>query len=233
MKMKKQLLLVLLLLAASVTGALAQDQPGIVMPSKSKGKAKAAGATKKGKANPNAPIVIKKENADEDAPPIIVSKMKLKNPVIVYYEQAPPGKVVQQLIMDEEHLALLRYLTPDELVMRREVYVDGVGNLGLPGTDEKKFRLLGTSLIADDERKPAGDGRSTYSRLKVPSPGDLYVVRESAEEYRHFVKGPQKQGSLLDFQVNGLPGVDSVRAVYTLRRMDSAERGAGSGSTIR
>ena len=230
--MKKQLLLVLLLLAATLTGAMAQDQTGIVMPSDSKGKK--GGQTSKGKkANTNAPILIKKANADEDAPPILVSKMRLKNPVIVYYEQAPPGKVVQQLIMDEEHLALLRYLSPDELVMRREIFVDGVGNLGLPGTDETKYRLLGTSLIADNERKPAGDGRSTYSRLKVPSPGDLYVVRESAEEYRHYVKGPQKQGSLLDFQVNGLPGVDSVRAVYSLRRMDSAERGAGSGSTIR
>jgi hypothetical protein len=58
-------------------------------------------------------------------------------------------------------------------------------------------------------------------------------VRESAEEYRHFVKGPQKKGSLLDFQVNGLPGVDSVRAVYTLRSMEKAERGAGAGQTIR
>ncbi|GAA4355422.1 hypothetical protein GCM10023185_18240 [Hymenobacter saemangeumensis] len=222
----------LLVLAASIGNAVAQDQPGIVMPSKSKGKTKTEQGKGKGK-NANGPIIIRKENADEDAPPIIVSKTKLKNPVIVYYEQAPPGKVVQQLIMDEEHLALLRYLGPEELVMRREVYVDGVGNLGLPGTDEKKFRLLGTSLIADDVRKPAGDGRSTYSKLRVPSPGELYVVRESAEEYRHFVKGPQKQGSLLDFQVNGLPGVDSVRAVYTLRRMDSAERGAGSGSTIR
>jgi hypothetical protein len=87
--------------------------------------------------------------------------------------------------------------------------------------------------VAEEERRPAGDGRSTYSRLKVPSPGELYVVRESAEEYRHFVKGPQKKGSLLDFQVNGLPGVDSVRAVYTLRSMEKAERGAGSGQTIR
>jgi hypothetical protein len=232
--MKKQLLLVMLLLAATLTGALAQDQPGFSMPAKSKSKAKSSsGAKGKGKTNPNAPIIIKGNTNDEDAPPIMVSKMKLKNPIIVYYEQAPPGKVVQQLIMDEEHLALLRYLSPDQLVMRREIYVDGVGNLGLPGTDEKKYRLLGTSIIADTERKPAGDGRSTFSKLKVPTPGELYVVRESAEEYRHFVKGPQKQGSLLDFQVNGLPGVDSVRAVYTLRRMDSAERGAGSGSTIR
>lgn len=232
MFMKKHLLLVALFFAASLTEVLAQDQPGFTMPSKSKSKSKtAAGA--KSKSKTNGPIVIRKGDPDDDVPPIIVSRLRMKNPIIVYYEQAPPGKAVQQLIMEEDHLALLRYLSPDQLVMRREIYVDGVGNLGLPGTDEKKYRLLGTSLIADTERKPAGDGRSTYSKLKIPSPGELYVVRESAEEYRHFVKGQQKQGSLLDFQVNGLPGVDSVRAVYTLRRMDSAERGAGSGSTIR
>ncbi|MDO7876114.1 hypothetical protein Q5H93_15325 [Hymenobacter sp. ASUV-10] len=230
--MKKHLLLVALFFAASFSEVLAQDQPGFTMPSKSKTKSKtAAGA--KSKSKTNAPIVIKKGDPDDDVPPIIVSRLRMKNPIIVYYEQAPPGKAVQQLIMEEDHLALLRYLSPDQLVSRREVYVDGVGNLGLPGTDEKKYRLLGTNLIADPERKPAGDGRSTYSKLKIPSPGELFVVRESAEEYRHFVKGPQKQGALLDFQVNALPGVDSVRAVYTLRRMDSAERGAGSGSTIR
>jgi hypothetical protein len=67
----------------------------------------------------------------------------------------------------------------------------------------------------------------------VPSSGFLYVVRESAEEYRHFVKGPQKKGAMLDFQVNGLPGIDSVRAAYTLRKTDAAERGAGTGETIR
>jgi len=232
MFMKKHLLLAALFFAASLTEVLAQDQPGFTMPSKSKTKSKtAAGA--KSKSKTNAPIIIKKGDADDDVPPIIVSRLRMKNPIIVYYEQAPPGKAVQQLIMEEDHLALLRYLSPDQLVMRREIYVDGVGNLGLPGTDEKKYRLLGTNLIADEERKPAGDGRSTYSKLKIPSPGELFVVRESAEEYRHFVKGPQKQGALLDFQVNALPGVDSVRAVYTLRRMDSAERGAGSGSTIR
>jgi hypothetical protein len=230
--MKKHLLLVALFFAASLTQALAQDQPGLTMPSKSKSKSKtAAGA--KSKSKTSGPIIIKKGDPEDDVPPIIVSRLRMKNPIIVYYEQAPPGKAVQQLIMEEDHLALLRYLSPDQLVMRREIYVDGVGNLGLPGTDEKKYRLLGTSLIADPERKPAGDGRSTYSKLKIPSPGELYVVRESAEEYRHFIKGPQKQGALLDFQVNALPGVDSVRAVYTLRRMETAERGAGSGSTIR
>jgi hypothetical protein len=54
-----------------------------------------------------------------------------------------------------------------------------------------------------------------------------------AEAYRHFVKGPQKKGAMLDFQVNGLPGIDSVRAAYTLRKTDAAERGAGTGETIR
>ncbi|HEX8506300.1 MAG TPA: hypothetical protein VF630_13110, partial [Hymenobacter sp.] len=87
--------------------------------------------------------------------------------------------------------------------------------------------------VAEETRRPAGDGRSTFSRLKMPSSSVLYVVRESAEEYRHFVKGPQKKGALLDFQANGLPGVDSVRAVYTLRKMDASERGAGTGETIR
>jgi hypothetical protein len=230
--MKKHLLLVALFFAAALTEALAQDQPGFTMPSKSKSKSKSSSGSKS-KSKASGPILIKNANGDDDVPPIVVSKVRLKNPIIVYYEQAPPGKVVQQLIMDEEHLALLRYLSPDQLVMRREIFVDGIGNLGLPGTDETKYRLSGTSLIAEDDRKPAGDGRSTFSRLKVPAPGELFVVRESAEEYRHFVKGPQKQGALLDFQVNGLPGVDSVRAVYTLRRMESAERGAGSGSTIR
>ena len=121
----------------------------------------------------------------------------------------------------------------EKLRSRREVFVDGLGNLVLPGSDATKFRLVGTSMVAEDTRRPAGDGRSTFSRLKVPSSGFLYVVRESAEEYRHFVKGPQKKGALLDFQANGLPGVDSVRAVYTLRKTDASERGAGTGETIR
>jgi hypothetical protein len=67
----------------------------------------------------------------------------------------------------------------------------------------------------------------------VPSSGLLYVVLEPAEEYRHFVKGPQKKGAALDFHANGLPGIDSVRAVYTLRKTSESERGAGTGETIR
>ncbi|WP_210519332.1 hypothetical protein [Hymenobacter terricola] len=233
--MKKHLLLVSLLLAASMASAVAQSRPGTRKPvPKSKGRV-APGAKGSVKAPPvYSTIVTQGDNSDEDVKlPVLVSKVKLKKPVLVYYEEAAPGKSVQQLIMAEENLGLLKTLDLEHLMTRREVFVDGLGNRPLPGSDVNKYRLLGTSAVAEETRRPAGDGRSFYSRLKVPSSGVLYVVLESAEEYRHFVKGPQKKGSLLDFQSNGLPGVDSVRAVYTLRKMDSAERGAGSGETIR
>ena len=202
---------------------------------KSKSKAGARPAAK-GKTAPKvfAPLGAIRTEGDEDAPPPrVIRKVKIDNPVLVFYRQAPPGRAAQQLIMDEEDLSLLRYLTPEQLVGRREVLVDGLGNLGLPGTDEKKYRLVGTSHLATSERQLAGDGQSSYVKMKIPSPGFLYVVLEAAEDYRHFVRSPQKEGSMLDFQTNALPGVDSVRAVYTLRRIDSAERGAGSGETIR
>lgn len=235
--MKKHVLLVALLLLGTVAGALAQSRPS---PRKlaPKGKRKPAPGVR-GAARPlpvYAPITTKRAGtgADEDAPPAtFVGKMKLKNPVLVFYEQAAPGKAVQQLIMSEDNLGLLKALDLEQLMSRREVFVDGLGNLALPGSDVTKYRLLGTSAVAEATLRPVGDGRSFYSRLKVPASGTLYVVRESAEEYRHFVKGPQTKGAVLDFQANGLPGVDSVRAVYTLRKMDPAERGAGSGETIR
>jgi hypothetical protein len=233
--MKKHLLLIILLLAATLATAVAQSRPSPRKPApKSNGR-----ATPGTKGSPNAPpvyspIVTQRAADNEDAPPAtLVLKMKLKKPVLVYYEEPAPGKSVQQLIMSEENLGLLKTLDLEHLMSRREVFVDGLGNMPLPGSDAAKYRLLGTSAVAETTRRPVGDGRSYFSRLKVPSSGTLYVVRESAEEYRHFVKGPQKKGSLLDFQSNGLPGVDSVRAVYTLRKMDSAERGAGSGETIR
>ena len=208
--MKKHVLLIALLLAASVSGAVARWRSGSGKP--------AVGLLE----------------SDQDGPaPLYVGKIKLKKPVIVFYEEAAPGKSVQQIIMSEENLGLLKTLDLEHLMMRREVFVDGLGNRALPGSDATKYRLLGTSAVAENTRRPAGDGRSFYSRLKVPASGILYVVRESAEEYRHFVKGPQKKGSFLDFQSNGLPGLDSVRAVYTLRKTDSSERGAGTGETIR
>lgn len=234
--MKKHILLIVLLLAVTLASAVAQSRPGSRKPVPSKGKGKTAPGTK---GSPKAPpvystITTQQAGNDEDAPlPISVGKIKLKKPVLVYYEEPAPGKSVQQLIMSEENLGLLKTLDLEQLMTRREVFVDGLGNLALPGSDVNKYRLLGTSAVAEENRRPAGDGRSFYSRLKVSSSAFLYVVRESAEEYRHFVKGPQKKGSFLDFQANGLPGVDSVRAVYTLRKMDSAERGAGSGETIR
>jgi hypothetical protein len=169
---------------------------------------------------------------DEEKPQIYIGRVKLKKPIIVFYQQPPPSKSVQQYVMDEDQLNLVRTLTPEELAERREIFVDGLGNLELPGTDAKKFRLLGPSVVADNSRQPVGDGRSTYAKLKVPGSGELYVVRESAEEYRHFIKGPQRQGAMLDFQANGLPGVDSVRAIYTLRKVDSSEQ-TGMGATIR
>ncbi|MBJ6109576.1 hypothetical protein JAO73_11165 [Hymenobacter sp. BT523] len=231
--MKKHLLLIALLLVTSGLSASAQSRPGSRKPAP-KGKTKQPA----GKAAPKPPPVYSpiqsQSNGDEPtAQPIVVNKVKLKKPVLVYYEEPAPGKSVQQLIMSEENLGLLKTLDLEHLMMRREVFVDGLGNLALPGSDVTKYRLLGTSAVAEDTRRPVGDGRNFYSRLKVPSSGYLYVVLESAEEYRHFVKGPQKKGSFLDFQANGLPGVDSVRAVYTLRKMEAAERGAGSGETIR
>ena len=174
---------------------------------------------------------------EEDKAPLVISKVKIKDPVLVFYQQAAPDNAVQQLLMDEKSLPLLKTIPLEELVARREVFIDGLGNYDPPkngGTDAQKYRLTGVSQLASSEkRRPAPDGRSTYARLKVPSPGDLYVVRESAEDYRHFVSGPQKKGSRIDFSVNALPGVDSVRAIYTLRKIDASERGAGSGDIIR
>ncbi|MDB5268484.1 MAG: hypothetical protein JWP58_1524 [Hymenobacter sp.] len=233
--MKKHLPLLALLLAGTVTGAAAQSRPGTRKPApKSAGKP-APGVRGVVKPPPvYTPITTQRATDSEDAPPpTVVSKLKLKKPVLVYYEEPAPGKTVQQLIMSEENLTLLKTLDLEHLMSRREVFVDGLGNLTPPGADVAKYRLLGTSAVAETTRRPAGDGRSFFSRLKVPSPGILYVVRESAEEYRHFVKGPQKKGALLDFQANGLPGIDSVRAVYTLRKTEAAERGAGTGETIR
>lgn len=169
---------------------------------------------------------------DPSKPKIFIGRVKLADPVLVYYQQAPPGTGRQQLVMDKANLGLLAKLSTEDLMLRREVFVDGLGNYALPGTDQNKSRLVGASLVADDARKPAGDGRSTYVKLKVKGPGQLYVVRESADEYRHFVKG-KTQESVIDFNINSLSGVDSVRAVYTLRKIDAAERGAGSGDILR
>ena len=166
-------------------------------------------------------------------PRLVIGRVKLADPVLVFYRQEGPNKAVQQLVMSKSQLPLLATLTLAQLAQRREVFVDGLSNLALPGADAQKFRLSGTSLLAGDERRPAGDGRSTYARLKVPSPGELYVVRESAEEYRHFVGAPGQEGYRIDFQTNGLPGIDSVRAIYTLRKVSAAERGAGEGATLR
>ena len=190
-------------------------------------------------AAPPAPMETAKrvDNSDGDKPPLVISKVKIKDPVLVFYQQATPANAVQQLLMDEKNLPLLKTMPLEELVARREVFMDGLGNYDPPktgGSDAEKYRLTGVSQLASSEkRRPAPDGRSTYARLKVPGPGDLYVVRESAEDYRHFVSGPQKKGSRIDFSVNALPGVDSVRAIYTLRKIDASERGAGSGDIIR
>jgi hypothetical protein len=169
---------------------------------------------------------------DPTKPKIFIGRVKLTEPVLVYYQQAPPATGRQQLVMDKSNLGLLAKLSTEDLMLRREVFVDGLGNYALPGTDQTKNRLVGASLVADDARKPAGDGRSTYVKLKVKGPGDLYVVRESADEYRHFVKGTAKQETMIDFNINSLSGIDSVRAVYTLRKIDAAERGAGSGDIL-
>ena len=233
--MNKSFLLVVLLLAATLGSAGAQSRPGPRKPvPKGPARGKAGPGSKNAPKPPPVYTTISTPGADEEArPAVLMSKIKLKKPVLVYYEEAAPGKVVQQLIMAEENLLLLKTLNLEQLMARREVFVDGLGNLAPPGTDGAKYRLLGSSAVAETQRRPAGDGRSFFSRLKLPSSGQLYVVRESAEEYRHFVKGPQKKGALLDFGSNGLPGVDSVRAVYTLRKTEAAERGAGSGETIR
>lgn len=226
-------LLGLALLGAVASKAAAQAHRPVPGKAPLKGKPGAKPA-----ALPPPPVETARRVLEEEAKPqVYISKMKIKNPVLVFYQQAAPGTAVQQLLMEEKNLPLLKTTSLEDLVARREVFVDGLGNYEPPGTapaDADKYRLTGVSLLASSEKRyPAPDGRSTYARLKVPSPGELYVVRESAEEYRHFVSGPQRKGSRIDFEVNGLPGVDSIRAVYTLRKIDVSERGAGSGEVIR
>lgn len=227
--------LLLLMVAASASAQTRRPTSGKPVP----GKPGAKGRPGVKVAAPPAPMETAKRietSADEDKPPLVISRIKLKDPVLVFYQQAGPTGAVQQLLMDEKSMGLLKTMPLEELVVRREVFIDGLSNYDPPkGTeDAQKYRLTGVSLLANSEkRKTAPDGRSTYARLKVPSPGDLYVVRESAEEYRHFVSGPQKKGSRIDFSVNALPGVDSVRAVYTLRKIDMSEREVGGGDILR
>lgn len=226
------------LLALALLGAVASKadaQARKPMPGKAPVKGK-PGA--KAVLPPPPPIEAARRVLEEEAKPqIYISKIKVKDPVLVFYQQAAPGTAVQQLLMEEKNLPLLTTTSLEDLVTRREVFVDGLGNYDPPGqtpANADKYRLTGVSLLASSEKRyPAPDGRSTYARLKVPNPGELYVVRESAEEYRHFVSGPQKKGSRINFENNGLPGVDSIRAVYTLRKIDVSERGAGSGEVIR
>ena len=181
----------------------------------------------------NGGVALEEQPAEEPGKPqVFIGKLKLADPVLVFYQQPLPGTGRQQLVMDRSSLGLLAKLSTEDLMLRREVFVDGLGNYALPGTDRTKTRLVGASLIADDSRKPAGDGRSTYVKLRVKGASTLYVVRESADEYRHFVKG-KKQETVIDFNINSLSGIDSVRAVYTLRKIDVAERGAGSGDILR
>jgi hypothetical protein len=224
----------LLVVAVSANAQTRRPAPGKPTPGKTTSKGRPGAKI----AAPPAPMEEAKRvetSADEDKPPLVINRIKLKDPVLVFYQQAGSTNAVQQLLMDEKSMGLLKTTPLEDLVARREVFVDGLGNYDPPKgtTDAQKFRLTGVSILASTEkRKTAPDGRSTYARLKVPSPGDLYVVRESAEDYRHFVSGPQKKGSRIDFSVNGLPGVDSVRAVYTLRKIDMSERGTG-GDVIR
>ncbi|OGX88243.1 hypothetical protein BEN47_09145 [Hymenobacter lapidarius] len=231
--MIKCLPFVVLLLAGVQVGGSAQSRPGPRKPAPASKAGPAARSTPKADPVVYAPITTRREEAEKKpASTLYMGKVKLKKPVLVYYQEPAPGKAVQQLITSEENLGLLRTLDLEQLMARREVFVNGLGNLALPGSDVTRYRLLGTRSVAEATRRPVGDGRSFFFRLKVPSSGVRCVVRESAEEYRHFVKGPQKWGYLLDFGANGLPGVDSVRAVYTLRRMNAFERSAGAVKTI-
>ena len=186
-------------------------------------------ASKPGPGKAPAPIEDARRVADDDRPTLFIQEMKLENPVLVFYQKGAPDNAVEQLLMSEKSLGLLKTMPLEELVARREVFIDGLGNYDPPRSSaeqQDKYRLAGVSQLATKEKRwPAPDGRSTYAKLKVPSPGKLYVVRESAEDYRHFVSGPQKKGSRIDFNVNGLPGVDSVRAAYTLRKVDASESG--------
>jgi hypothetical protein len=223
-------LLAAALLGAGARQAVAQVRkpaPGKPVPGKAPVKGKPGVKTPP---PPPPPVEAARRVVEEEVkPPLVISKVKIKEPVLVFYQQEAPGKAVQQLLMEEKNLTLLKTTSLEDLVARREVFVDGLGSYDPPGqADAGKYRLAGVSQLANSEkRSTAPDGRSTYVRLKVPSPGELYVVRESAEEYRHFVSGPQKKGSRIDFETNGLPGVDSIRAIYTLRKIDQSERGAG------
>ena len=215
--MKRYFYFLLLMAALLAAAAPAQAQARRPVPSKN------------GPRKAPTPIEDARRVEDDDHPLLLIQEVKIENPVLVFYQQGAPTNAVEQLLMSEKALALLKTVPLEELVARREVFIDGLGNYDPPHSSpdlQVKYRLTGVSQLASKEKRwPAPDGRSTYAKLKVPSPGKLYVVRESAEDYRHFVSGPQKKGSRIDFNVNGLPGVDSVRAAYTLRKVDASESG--------
>ena len=98
---------------------------------------------------PPPPVEAAKRVVEEEAKPqVYISKIKIKEPVLVFYQQAAPGTAVQQLLMEEKNLPLLKTTPLEELVARREVFVDGLGNYSPPGQapNDERFRLTGVSL---------------------------------------------------------------------------------------
>ncbi|WP_303311094.1 hypothetical protein [Hymenobacter sp. BT730] len=156
-----------------------------------------------------------------------IKTVRLDDPVLVFYREKQPGNAAQQLVMDAKVLPQVAILPFEELINRPDIYFDGIDNRELPGSAKNKdrMRLVGTFGLATSKRQPVGDGRSQYVRLRKPKQGVFYVFQDDASQYRSLVNDGHG-GARLDFQANVLPGLDSVRAVYVLRMLEPAQRGA-------
>ncbi|WP_156126306.1 hypothetical protein [Hymenobacter sp. DG25B] len=156
-----------------------------------------------------------------------IQTVRLDDPILVFYREKPPGNAAQQLVMDAKVLPQLAKLPFEELIARPDIYFDGIDNREIPGSakNKDKLRLVGSYGLSNSKRQPAGDGRSQYVHLRKPKQGVFYVFQDDASQYRSLVNDGHG-GSRVDFQANVLPGIDSVRAVYVLRLLDPAQRGA-------
>ena len=91
---------------------------------------------------------------EEAPPPMVVSKLKLKKPVLVYYEEPAPGKAVQQLIMAEENLGLLKTLDLEHLMAAPRSICGWPGQPGPAGQRRSQVPPAGHQPVAEDDPPP-------------------------------------------------------------------------------
>jgi len=150
-------------------------------------------------------------------------QVNFRQPVMVFFHLDFPVKRAEyKLVIDKSIIPILDTLSYKGLLHHPEIYFAKVSTNSIPGEPWRKYYMAQPETA--DGIYPFGPEKFPHERLIRPPKGKFYSRQEPAASYRTWLVRQDSTDLGYDGQINTLPGVDSVRVIYIIKKRERWKR---------